>query len=232
MRSLKTDYTDCYDAWFELAQPGIPVFHRMAQHSWSIERAEMFRTFEHLGLEVPRWGMAGQFDPTTQVVAYTDPLAHCGEGKELGMAGTFPQSMLVSAYEAELPGISYRYFNIAGNSDWFKHFSTEDWRSNCGDGDLEEMVGFESQRREIDKILKYAFWNPVYAIDFVVGPSKEGLILKAIDFNPAPKLSGTPIKESLLLRNGGPKGIVNTITARLDHIASETDYDNNQIHLK
>jgi hypothetical protein len=194
----------------------------------------MFRTFKELGLETPNWGMAGQFDPTAWVVAYTDPLAHCGEGKELGMAGTFPQDMLVSAYEATLPGVSYRYFNICCDSAWFKHFSTKDWRSNCGEGDLEEMVGFESQCREIDKKLEHAFWNPVYAIDFVVGPSRDGLVLnlKAIDFNPAPKLAGTPIKDMLLRRNGGSKGIVRTITARLDHIAHEIDYDNNQIHLK
>jgi hypothetical protein len=203
----------------------------MAQHSWSIERQAMFEAFEKLKLPTPAWGAADNFHQQEMVVAYTDTLAHCGEGKELGKAWDFPPDMLVSRYEAEQPGVSYRYFNICGISAWFKHYSTEDWRSNCGDGDLEEMPQFNCVQ-EIDDQLRHAFWNPVYAIDFVAARGRDELVLKAIDFNPAPKLAGTPIAQEMKRLLGGSGGIVKAISARLDQLSGDKDYDNNQIHLK
>ena len=230
MRSIKSDYTDCYDPWFSLSGPGIPVFHRIAQHSWSIERIEMFKTFRHLGLITPAFGRADQFSDL-QVVAYTDTLAHCGEGKELGPADSFPPDTLVSLYIPDFPGVSYRYFNICGASAWFKHYSTEDWKSNCGDGDLEEMP-LEISTEEIDEKLHKAFLNPVYAIDFVARQTETGIKLLAIDFNPAPKLAGTPARLGIEKRLHGSKGIARLIVDRLDVIAREVDYDNNRIHLR
>jgi hypothetical protein len=229
MRSIKSDYSDCYDSWFSLPGLGIPVFHRMAQHSWSIERLDMFKAFRRLGLITPAYGRADQFSDL-QVVAYTDTLAHCGEGKELGPANIFAPDTLVSLYIPDFPGVSYRYFNICGASAWFKHYSTESWKSNCGDGDLEEVTPRDIDTGAIDEILHGAFLNPVYAIDFVAQRSNSGIKLLAIDFNPAPKLAGTPARPVIETRLHGSRGIARLITDRLNCISEGKDYDNNQIH--
>lgn len=190
----------------------------------------MFRAFQDLGLVTIWWGQAQDFTDDIEVVAYTDPLAHCGEGKELGLAGDFPRETLVSFYESSFPGVSYRYFNICGVSAWFKHWSTEDWRSNCGDGDLDVMPQ-DIDTDYIDRTLQNAFLNPVYAIDFVGAQTDSGILLKAIDFNPAPKLAGTPARAVIERALGGSKGIAQAISARLDLISPGQNYDNNQIHL-
>ena len=142
--SLKTDYHDCYDVWLE--RPGLPgniCFSRMAGDSWSVHRTAMFELFDRLGLVHPAYRRVVEFGSEDALVVYTDPFSHCGEGKlrmtaREAMAGGLGECF-ASAYIGDLPGFSYRYFVIAGHGAWFQHWSTEDWRSNCGDGDLSSL---------------------------------------------------------------------------------------------
>ena len=133
----------------------------------------MFALFDHLGLPHPRYQSAALFAPEDAIVLYEEPFAHCGEGKRL-TTGAEALAMghgdlYASAFVPDFPGDSFRYFVVAGAGGWFEHWSTEDWRSNCGDGDLApltprhgpflDLAGLETACRRIR--------NPVFAIDFV-----------------------------------------------------------------
>ena len=152
--SLKTDYHDCYDIWFESPAVGLPCFSRLATDSWSVNRTDMFLLFEKIGLPKPAYRKATFFQPTDRIVVYTDPFSHCGEGKLLltqeDAIALGYQDCLASLYIADIPGMSYRYFVIAGKGAWFQHWSTEDWRSNCGDGDLSPIEGEFLNIKEIE----------------------------------------------------------------------------------
>jgi hypothetical protein len=96
-----------------------------------------------------------------------------------------------SEYIADFPGVSWRALSCGGHLCWFRHWSTEDWRSNAGDGELSELISS-------DIILPSGFekmiQNPVWAIDFIGQKNDDGQTeLLAIDFNTAPKIAGTPL---------------------------------------
>jgi hypothetical protein len=221
MRSLLTDYRDSYDIWFEDYGP---TFKRMARESWSISRQDMFHFFEKVGLQTPKWGPCSSFLPDTKVVAYTDIFAHCGEGKDLIVAKDGGDT-LASEYVDEEVGVCYRYFNLAGQGAWFLHKSFDSWKSNCGDGDLGKMpTRFHTQG--IERALG-TLKNPLYAIDFV--ERKKGLL--AIDFNPAPRLSGTPANWILQQKFGSNHQIYLAIDNWLNKLVGNQDFDNNQIFL-
>jgi len=236
--SLKSDYYDVYDAWLERPASGDITFSRMAGDSWSVHRSQMFQLFDGLGLPHPAFQKASAFAPGEAIVVYEAPFSHCGEGKRLT---TGAQAIVdgfgdapASAFVADFPGLSYRYFVVAGHGAWFAHWSTEDWRSNCGDGDLGPATDEHGPLLNLTEIEKACapLRNPVYAIDFVARRAASGVTLLAIDWNPAPRLAGTPAHTILSAKLGGNQGIAQAIALA---VLQEVDrnglasLDNNQI---
>jgi hypothetical protein len=238
--ALKTDYHDCYDVWLERPGSGAPCLGRMAGDSWSVHRSDMFDLFDRLGLAHPAYGRVAGFGPGDRIVVYSEPFAHCGEGKRFttgaeAMADGLGDAF-ASAYVADLPGHSYRLFVIAGRGAWFQHWSVEDWRSNCGDGDLSSLNSDHGTLLGVEAIEAACapVRNPVYAIDFVGQRVADGLRLLAIDWNPAPRLAGTPAQADLAGRWGGHQGLAEAIAAatlRELAAAGGTFLDNNRILL-
>jgi len=229
--ALESDYHDCYDVWLE--REGDVCFSRVAEDSWSVSRSDMFHLFDTLGIDHPEFTQVLYVDPFKSWVVYVDAYAHCGEGKLLVTEGVFPQdadSCYASEYIPDFPGVSYRYFVVAGKGAWFKHWSTEDWKSNCGDGDLSPMTeGFQNQDY-IEVACKF-IKNPVYAIDFVAQRVPEGSSrLLAIDWNPAPRLAGTPAHDDMLGYFGSNQGIARAISESvISRLGSQGTLDNNKI---
>jgi hypothetical protein len=167
-------------------------------------------------------------------VLYSDPTKHCGDGKELVTADyNTPIQYWASEYIPDFPGLSYRYFVIANKGFWFEHWSTEDWRSNCGEGDfgpLTDRLGEIYNLNQIESSCR-RIQNPVYAIDFVAQRSGSGIYLLAIDWNPAPRLAGTPVEKCFQKFFGGNKGIAQAISNRVLLHPSWEYFDNNLSHL-
>jgi hypothetical protein len=189
----------------------------------------MFGLFDDLGLVHPEYEKVVYVEPCKPWVVYTDNYAHCGEGKLLVKDGIFPQdvdSCYASEYIPDFPGLSFRYFVIAGQGAWFEHWSTDDWKSNCGDGDLGPLRDGILNKEEIEEACKKV-GNAVFAIDFVAKKTEEGIYLGAIDFNTAPRLQGTPAHQILLDKFGSNQKIAEAIS---DWAAKYGVYDNNELH--
>ena len=77
--------------------------------------------------------------------------------------------------------VSYRHLQIGDRAFWIRYTSFNDWRSNCGDGDIDLI-----EERNIIPIKQ-----PLFAIDFV----KYNNNYYAIDFNIAPGIKGTGIEK-------------------------------------
>lgn len=143
------------------------------------------------------------------VVAYVDDMAHCGDGKKLWSDGNIyrtsafmggeslekkrkAEETFCSAYVWKKhfyeEGVSFRHLQIGRHVFWLKYWSTEDWRSNCGDGGCELLNYslYEGYNRKI-KV-------PLFAIDFVEGKSGT---LYAIDFNNAPGINKSGVERVL-----------------------------------
>jgi hypothetical protein len=88
----------------------------------------------------------------------------------------------------EIKGLSWRYLQIGTESFWLEYTSTEDWRSNCGEGDI-NMFFRDKTELFPDKSYKKMPKYPLFAIDFV----PDGDVIYAIDFNIAPGISGTGV---------------------------------------
>lgn len=238
--SLKSDYHDCYDVWLEAPGCGDVCFSRMAGDSWSVSRPEMFRLFEKLGLRTPLFQRAADFAPDARIVLYEDAYAHCGEGKRLTTGLNAVECGLgdahASAFVGDLPGLSYRYFVVAGQGAWFEHWSAEDWRSNCGDGDLAAISDERGRLLGLPEIEAACLplLNPVWAIDFVGRRCEAGIELLAIDWNPAPRLAGTPAADALRARHGGNEGLAKAISEAVLREAARQNVrtvDNNRIRM-
>jgi len=238
--SLRTDYHDCYDVWLDRPALGQPCFSRMAADSWSVHRSQMFALFDHLGLPCPAYQQASLFGAAEAIVLYEAPYSHCGEGKRLTTGAeavaTGLGDVFASAFVPDFPGLSYRYFVVAGHGAWFEHWSTEDWRSNCGDGDLAPISGRHGRILNIEAIENACqpLRNPVFAIDFVARKTPNGIQLLAIDWNPAPRLAGTPAHAEMFVRFGSNQGLAEAIAeATLRELARTglKTLDNNQILL-
>jgi hypothetical protein len=238
--SLRSDYHDCYDVWLEDPGCGDVDFSRMAGDSWSVPREAMFGLFGRLGIATPRFQKAADFSPDEQIVLYEDAYAHCGEGKRLVTAAEAVAAgqgqVSASEFVGDFPGLSYRLFVVGGVGAWFEHWSLEDWRSNCGDGDLglvTEGRGHVLGLKEIEAACR-GLRNPLWAIDFVGRRTEAGIELLAIDWNPAPRLAGTPAAEALRARHGGNEGIAKAVREAVLREAARKNVrtvDNNRILL-
>lgn len=188
---LNTNFRDFYDHAFDRTGPS---FNRHDRNDMS--RQEIFALLEGINHKTPRHGAVRDLVPRIyseespswrqgDVVVYTDPYAHRGEGKLLMSAAQALDSH-ADHYAAEyIPAlrknrsVSYRYLQVGQCKWWLQYWSEHDWRSNVGEGGVklvtEKVDGY-------DPTVRYPLW----AIDFITLETGESF---AIDFNTAPSLA-------------------------------------------
>ena len=192
---LISDFSDYYDHGFDF--DGYP-FRRVTTDGPN--RVEMISMFRHAGVPTPYFGHYKDFVRTNysedkDVVIYTDITKHCGEGKKKKRFGNIccaEREAYMMEYVpfgdlniSEYFSKSTRYLIIGDRCFTYDYFSIDDWRSNCGDGDI-------SEPKEIDLPLwRYCIYYPLFAIDFV----DDRGILRAIDLNIAPGTSGVGLNK-------------------------------------
>ena len=137
------------------------------------------------------------------VVAYTDEMSHCGEGKELwwkqcsalniqskmgydeGNEKAYKNHKVFCSAFVENPyaqkGCSIRRLQIGPHCFWIEYRSDTDWRSNVGEGDT-FVIGVDFDSKDNPFGNSYPLW----AVDFVLG--KE---MFAIDLNTAAGIGHT-----------------------------------------
>lgn len=202
---LVSDFRDYYDWRFDGRGD---EFVRLAANSGPDKR-EQFRLLRDAGFAVPPTGTLDELREQYEwregrirrVVAYTDPLAHTGEGKELWSIDRFrsnphmggvdrfaaTRDTFCSAFVEGPRGVSWRRLQLGRHVFWIEYRSDADWRSNCGEGDT---VLLEAQ---LDAGYHPLIRLPLFAIDFVHG-AKE---MYAIDFNVAPGVAGSGVQRHL-----------------------------------
>lgn len=186
---LKSDFSDYYDFWFDREGE---VFIRNARND--VDRTQIFQILKkQFKLKVPMHGicrdMKEHFNKRDRVVVYTDPLAHCGEGKILIPFGEalyeHPDCLIAEYLKGEKRSQSIRYLSIGTKAFFLGYESDDEWRSNCGDVKV-EIVG--------NLYYKMPYCDlPLFAIDFI----KDYDTFYGVDFNSAPGLNGTGIEDLL-----------------------------------
>lgn len=212
---LISDFHDYYDHQFDLEGE---TFRRVTTDGLS--RQELLEYLQKLEFTVPTFGtvreLGSLLEPQDRVVLHHDIWAHRGDGKELTtmkealekypdvLATQFIQ-FNVPGTKPEVKGLSWRYLQIGTESFWIEYTSTEDWRSNCGDGDINLFFRDKTELfsdHQYDDLLRFKF--PLFAVDFV----PDGETLYAVDFNIAPGVRGTGV-EKLLPAKEAAKAIKN-----------------------
>jgi hypothetical protein len=203
---LVSDFVDFYD--FEFSDPnGDSVFRRVTTDG--LDRYEMLVYLEKLEFLVPLYGTAKELsdmmEPHEEIILHTDIYAHRGDGKERSTIAEAlakcPETLATRFIPFDVPntppevkGLSWRYLQVGTETFWLQYTSTEDWRSNCGEGDVELFFRDKTQlfnNHQYKDLLIYKY--PLFAIDFV--PSGEDLY--AVDFNIAPQVRGTGVNKIL-----------------------------------
>lgn len=203
---LVSDSHDYYDHWFDNYEAEL-TFERKS--TGGMPRREMLEYLRSLGLRVPVFGRPAEvydqlrrrynalpdevFDCIQQVVVHLDETAHCGKGKirlPLSDAAKQYPDCLAVEYIPALPsglGQTWRYLQIGDKVIWLKYTSRTDWRSNCGDVEIQvlhqEKDGYHPRIN-----------HPLFAVDFVL---VRGHGFYAIDFNVAPGIRGTGVENIL-----------------------------------
>ncbi len=179
---LRSDFTDFYDFAFDL--DGVE-FPRLTKSG--MDRVEMFHFLKHtLGLRTPAFGSAKSHS-CDWLVMYLDTKAHCGEGKELWPTW-LAKHLRPHCFSAEfLPcnGESKRLLHIGDRTFLLTYWSKDDWRSNCGDTEvnfIKELVSPVPYRAKVPHAL--------FAIDYITFDGN----LYAVDFNIAPGMRGSGIE--------------------------------------
>lgn len=186
---LKSDFTDYYDHWFDSSGD---EFRRVSTDGPT--RQEMFWLFDDLGLRTPARGNVIDFhypSAPTEVVVYTDPIAHCGNGKlkmpyEAALE-EYPDYLATEFIPCDSESI--RELHVGNRCFRLRYKSLEDWRSNVGEGEI-EVLGeqpFPAYRAKVP--------HAIFAIDFLPRPARGDEL--AIDFNTAPGMRGSGIERFL-----------------------------------
>jgi hypothetical protein len=207
--ALKTDFLDYYDHQFSgpLTTPR-HTLHRMS--SGSLPRDEMFPLLKKHGFTIPKCGLVKDIVPEMvkdycncsherlvellEVVVYIDLLAHRGEGKlKLSLKDALSKYPDNFASEYLQPtrnglGLTYRLLRIGFKTVILEYFSNNDWRSNCGEVDIEVLDVRDRLKTNIPAFLGE---HPLLAVDLVAIGQK----LFAIDINTAPGLRGTGLEK-------------------------------------
>lgn len=202
---LTSDFHDYYDHCFD----GIgDEFVRIAVDAGP-DKPEQFNIMKAAGFKTPPYGTLdelydiGYWDEgrISMVVAYTDVNKHVGEGKELwsidkwktnpDMSGVKRNAdkwdTFCSAYVDGPYGISWRMLQVGKHVFWIEYNSDTDWRSNCGEGDINLL------EYQMDKGYHPYIKLPLFAIDFIHGKKD----MYAIDFNISPGVRGTGVEKVL-----------------------------------
>lgn len=209
---LRSDFRDYYDHWFAgSGQRADNVYERQSRSG--MDRPAMLNYLKGLGVTTPAFGtvreLASRMDTFAQglsantrkellrdagdVVVYTDPGAHGGGGKiKLGLAVALEQfpNHFASEYIPNTisgHGQSIRYLRIGQRQFWLRYTSEDDWRSNCGEVEI-EFLGEDFSATP--RALMGPSHVPILAIDFVFSTH-----MYAIDYNIAPRLTGTGLEE-------------------------------------
>lgn len=205
---LISDFRDFYDHWFDGASAEL-TFERMS--TGGMPRREMLEYLQALGLRVPAFGrMADVYEKMRQryeflnldgfverfgmVVVHLDETAHRGEGKiRLPLRDAieqYPDHLVVEHIPATPSGLgaSWRYLQVGDKRFWLEYFSRDDWRSNCGDVQIQVLSREEDGYHPRIKA-------PLFAVDFVWGDT-----IYAIDYNIAPGVAGTGVESILPAR--------------------------------
>lgn len=213
---LRSNFIDYYDHRFAGSyQTDAPCFERMSRTA--LHRKDMFARLTELGLLTPAHGtvqaLCSKYRASLieqgytpehqsgllglmQLVVYTDPYAHAGEGKLL-----LPYDLALAehpdAYASEFipqnitgTGVSLRHLRIGRRQFWLRYTSQNDWRSNAGEVTIEWLC------EEKPKTTAFASVSPepLLAIDFITGPEQK---LLAVDYNTAPQLRGTGMEDKI-----------------------------------
>ena len=201
---LLSNFADYYDCWFDrdaeytLRRYGTDGLDRFCQ----------LHLMERNGLKVPAYGDVRQLiegparygapearrprlsKKCQRLVVYTDPKAHCTEGKilvSLDEALEKYPDCLATEYIEGCYGVSWRYLQLGLHGFWIEYKSNEDWRSNYGDGD-----NFVIGHTEGWGPKPFCIKLPLFAIDFAIGDE-----LYAVDFNIAPGVQGSGVHKVL-----------------------------------
>lgn len=211
---LMSDFRDYYDHQFDL--DGEP-FERISTSGMG--RREMLAYLNSIGMTTPEFGTVAELAPNGYpLVVYTDERAHRGEGKAVmlpwdaqeqhpdALAARYYGGLTtcpLSAYWGQTSkhggehisnrcrSSTVRYLTVGRRTWALGYYSMTDWRSNCGEGDVEVLdeitdVGMAKRIRQlIDR--------PLWAIDTIFSEHHE----LAVDFNIAPGLRGTGIEDIL-----------------------------------
>ena len=213
---LVSTFIDYYDHFFDREGP---VFVR-AGGSTGPSRREQHLLLERAGFLVPPRGYVGEvmgspweaegISRIQVVVAYTDEMAHCTEGKRVFTEGHLRSNPHMgapggdrywkehqlyctafvggmSAWAQSYRGVcSLRRLQVGPHAFWIEYRSTEGWMSNHGDGSA-TVVGVEK-----DSGYHPAIRYPLFAIDFVLGRE-----MWAVDFNTSPGIRGSGVEKHL-----------------------------------
>ncbi len=202
---LTTDFRDYYDWAFDGTGH---EFVRIAANAGPNKR-EQFRILENAGFKIPPVGPLDELADMYEwaegriryVVAYTDETAHVGEGKELWSINKWKSNphmsgnrrhvekwaTFCSAFVEGPRGVSWRRLQVGPHVFWIEYRSDDDWRSNCGAGDIELL------ECQMDAGYHPTIRLPLFAVDFVHG-AKD---MYAVDFNVAPGVSGSGVQRVL-----------------------------------
>jgi len=189
---LKSDFHDYYDHWFAGSwQEADLVFERFTRSGPS--RPEMMDVLAGQGMCVPRYGrvrnLASELRGEAEVVVHLDELAHRAEGKIRCSAGyalqSYPDCFCVEYVRSGYAGgYTLRCVCFGHRAFWLEYHSPGDWRSNVGDVSVSVLApAFRGDGVFQD--------TPLWAVDYV----PAGGCLYAIDFNIAPRLSGTGLEQ-------------------------------------
>lgn len=208
--ALYSDFRDFYDYMFSSA--GNEVFHRIA-HDRSMNKIVQNDIMVKLGLKTPSFNRVKDQrlgSPLDNIVVYTDPDLHCGDGKILT---DFNHALDAYPNHWSAPWVnttgeydraeSHRLLQIGNRAWWLRYSGVGGWMSNhCGETSITVEGECEALDRENSSHL--AGW-PLFAIDFVIPvntPIDDDFQYVidngfAIDFNSAPGLRGTGMNDIL-----------------------------------
>lgn len=195
---LSSDFRDYYDHWFSNdPEPDINFYRRTKN---GLSKNQQFQILKDLGLNTPVFNTASWFYENNQygidIVLYTDPFAHCGEGKFRINSEVVPflkdpnlifASEYISNRSYDGAVYSYRHLQIGQKAFTLRYvnYTQDEWRSNVGNQIRIDLLG-EAE------IIGYDY--PLFAIDYLY--NEDGIKL-AFDFNTAPGIKSTPLQEKL-----------------------------------
>lgn len=202
--SLKSDFYDYYDHWFERCNNA--DFELIRNSRSKISKQDQFKIlrscdFNAIGIGLYRKVQYGFIDnsretttpPDVNVVVYTDEYAHAGEGKILisFQEATKKYHNHLFSLAVDTKGInkstSKRYLSVGDYKIWLEYKSDHEWMSNCGDVEITIL----SADKTPSNTLPMDFYRPLYAIDFV--EDLNGCLI-AIDYNESPAINGTGLE--------------------------------------